>query len=164
MRRAKDPSLFTVVLEDVAALSGLVVALAGVTLSYFAGLVWADGVAAIVIGCILATIAIFLAIECKALLIGESADPALVAAMETLVAADPRINRASPVLTVHFGPHDLIVAVDVDFKHGLTVPEVEQATAELEQRIRAASPDAKRIFIEAKAIHPGAKAPESGAG
>lgn len=164
MRRAKDPSLFTVVLEDLAALSGLVVALIGVTLSHFAGLVWADGLAAIIIGLILATVAVFLAVECKALLIGEAADPALVAELEKLVTADHRINRASPVLTVHFGPHDLIVAVDVDFTNGLSVLEVEQAVADLEAGIRAISPDAKRIFIEARSIKVGAKPPAFGSG
>jgi divalent metal cation (Fe/Co/Zn/Cd) transporter len=162
VRRGKDPSLFTVVFEDLAAMAGLVVALVGIFLGQLLEIPWADGAAAIVIAAILAAVAVLLAIECKAMLIGEAADPAVVQALQAMVEADPRINRASPVLTVHFGPHDLIVAVDVDFVHHLSVPEVEQAVRELEAKIKASQPDARRVFIEARQIMPGAGPPEAG--
>ncbi|MEQ9639518.1 MAG: cation diffusion facilitator family transporter [Alphaproteobacteria bacterium] len=162
VRKGKDPSLFTVVFEDLAAMSGLVVAMIGIAIGDALNLPWADAVAAVIIGGILAVVAIFLAIECKALLIGEAADPALVAELNRLVEADPRIDRATPALTLHFGPHDLLVAVDVDFSKALTVVELERAVADLEDRIRVALPDAKRIFIEARKLKNPTKPPETG--
>ncbi len=162
VRKGKDPSLFTVVFEDLAAMSGLIVAMIGIAIGDALNLPWADAAAAIVIGAILATVAIFLAIECKALLIGEAADPALVRELNALVQGHRHIKRASPALTMHFGPHDLIVAVDVDFVEHISVNELEASVAEIEDRIRATSPDAKRIFVEARKLKSPTKLPESG--
>ena len=151
VRVSKDPGMFTVLLEDAAAMAGLVVAMTGIVLSQVLEQpVW-DGIASVVIGGILALAAIILAYETKGLLIGEGADPAVVAGVRTIVAEDQRITRVNEVLTTHLGPDDVLLNISLDFQDRLSAGEVERAISELEQRIKQAYPAAKRIFIEAQA-------------
>ena len=152
IRRGKDPALFTVVLEDSAAVVGLLVAMAGIYANDQFGLLWADGAASLVIGVVLALVAAFLAFESKALLIGEAAEPEVLDRLREIFYLDRRVIAAKRMLTMHLGPEEIMLAVDVDFTDGLASSEVETATAEIEARIRSEFPSIKRIFIEAQRI------------
>ena len=104
VRQSKDPALFTVLFEDTAALVGLVAALVGIFAADRLGLLWADGVATLVIGAILATAALLLAIETKSLLIGEAASPALVEDVIGVAGRAGFVEAVNEVRTMHFGP------------------------------------------------------------
>jgi len=150
IRRSKDPTLFTVLFEDTAALLGLVIAFGGVAGSHYFGIPELDGLASIGIGLILAAVAILLAVESKGLLIGESADPEIVEAIETMVQSDPRISHTNEILTMHLGPNEVLLNASFDFIDGLPAQEVEQAISEFEWRIKQQHPSIRRVFIEAQ--------------
>ncbi|MEM8899394.1 MAG: cation diffusion facilitator family transporter [Bacteroidota bacterium] len=152
IKTSKDPAAFAVIFEDSAALLGLVVALLGVFLGHTFQEPLFDGIASIVIGAILAAIAILLAYESKALLIGESAEPEIRASVTKLVMADEAVHKMNPPLTMHFGPENVLLALDVEFKDEMTSDEIEESIRRLEQQIRESHGIVKRIFIEAKAI------------
>ena len=147
---SKDPSIFTVLLEDTAAMLGLIAAFVGIFLGQLLDIPELDGVASVVIGCILAVAAIFLAYETKGLLIGEGADPALATELQGIVRDHPAVFRINELLTLHQGPSDLLVTISVDFRPELTADDVEAAVTELDDRIKEAAPAAKRVFIEAQ--------------
>ncbi|SDM40240.1 cation diffusion facilitator family transporter [Catalinimonas alkaloidigena] len=152
IRASKDPANFAVIFEDSAALLGLVVAALGVYLGHQLNNPYFDGAASLVIGVILSTTATLLAYESKGLLIGEGADPEVLKQIEALAETDPAIRDAKRPLTMHFGPNEVFLALDVNFKQGLSAAEVEQAVERIERNIRAQHPDVQRIFIEARSV------------
>lgn len=147
IRDSKDPAGFIVLFEDSAALAGLVVAGAGVWASHH----WADpridGWASIVIGVILAGVAMLLARESKGLLIGERANPDMVAAIRTLLEAEPCITHVNHVRTIHTAPDRVFVAVSADFADTLPMGEAETLIERLEQRLKAQEPKLSSIYI-----------------
>jgi cation diffusion facilitator family transporter len=145
---AKDVTVPLVLMEDTAALAGLVVALLGVAISQFAHAPWVDGAASVVIGAILCAVAVFLAFETHGLLIGEGATKADRDRAERIVAKSPSVDRVVEVLTLHIGPSDVILALKVAFSKGITVDELEEAINEIERRVRGEMPHMKRIFVE----------------
>ncbi len=155
---SKDPTLFTVLLEDTAAMLGLIVALVGIYLGHRLGNPYFDGGASLVIGVILAAVAIILAVETKGLLIGEGADPIVRKAIRAIAAADADVDEALPPLTMHFGPHEILLALNLRFRSELSANDVAAAVDRLEARIRAEHPDIRRIFVEAKAVTGGERA------
>ncbi|MFA5120155.1 cation diffusion facilitator family transporter [Zavarzinia sp.] len=148
IRDTKDPSLVTVLLEDSAAMAGLVVALVGILLGQVLQMPVFDGIAAIVIGFLLLGTALILAVECKGLLIGEGADPQVVAAIRAKVAADDRIDAVGEILSVHFGPNDVIVLVTLDFASRLSADDVEAAIRDLGAAVKAAEPSVRHFYVE----------------
>jgi len=150
VQASKDPSIFTVLLEDSAAMLGLLAALLGIALSQLLEMPQLDGVASIIIAGILAAAAVLLAYETKALLIGEAADPEVVARLKRILAGQQGILRTNEILTMHLGPRDVLVNISLDFHDGLTSMQVEGVIAELEKRIKIAHPEVKRVFIEAQ--------------
>jgi cation diffusion facilitator family transporter len=152
IRNSKDPVIFTVLLEDTAAALGLVVAFLGIYLGQFFELPVLDGVASVVIGLILASVSIFLASECKGLLIGESAKSPVVRGIRAITDARDGIMGINELRTMHLGPEDLLVNISVDFADGLTSSDVETEISELEWEIKNSYPEAKRIFIEAQSL------------
>ena len=150
IRLSKDPAIFTVFLEDTAALIGLVIALVGIYIGEHFGIPQMDGLASMAIGVLLALTAVLLAYETKGLLIGESADEALVEGVRRVVAGQQGVLRTNEILTIHHGPQDVLLTMSLDFKDHLGAQEVETAIGEMEQRIKAAYPDVRRIFIEAQ--------------
>jgi cation diffusion facilitator family transporter len=158
VRRAKAPELPVVLLEDSGALVGLVLALFGVTLTLITGNgVW-DGIGTGAIGLLLVVIAVVLAIETKSLLIGEGANPEVLAKIEKAVLAGDGVERIIHMKTLHLGPEELLVAAKI------AVPRTEQAVDlarhinETEARIREAVPIARVIYIEPDIYHPSAAA------
>ncbi len=152
VKSSKDPSTFTVLFEDAAALLGLLAAFAGVFLSHYLALPPLDGAASVVIGLILGTAAAFLAYESKGLLIGEGADPQTLEDIRTLAQSDPGVARILNPLTMHFGPDTVLLTMDVQFQQKLSAAEVESAVDRLEKAIRQRHPKIKHIYIEAGAI------------
>jgi cation diffusion facilitator family transporter len=147
---SKDPAIFTVLLEDTAALLGLLIALIALIFSEILAMPVLDGVASIGIGCLLALVAILLAYETKGLLIGEAADPALEKSVRRLLVGQRHIQRVNEVLTLHQGPRHILVTVSVDFSDGITADQVESAVSEIEVRIKRIDPAVTRVFVEAQ--------------
>lgn len=152
IKLSKDPANFAVILEDSAALLGLIVAFAGLFLSHYFNNPVYDAYASIVIGVILALIAVLLATESKGLLIGEGANAEMSTSITTLVNADPSVEKAKKPLTMYFGPEEVLLALDINFKKDQTSHQIEDAVARIEKNIRHQHPVVKRIFIEATAI------------
>jgi cation diffusion facilitator family transporter len=152
IHRSKDPSVFVVVYEDSAALAGLVVAFVGVLLSHLLDLPVLDGVASVVIGLILGAVAVLLAWESKELLLGEAVRPEVVESVRALAAADPDVANLRRPLTMHLSPYEVLLNLDVQFREGISAAEVVRAVDRLEQSIRKAHPEMRRIFIEAENI------------
>lgn len=152
VRQSKDPAVFTVLFEDSAAMVGLTIAFVGILLGQILDEPRFDGAASLMIGLVLAATAALLAYETKGLLIGESADPAIVEEVRHLVSQDRRIERAIKVLTMHMGPDDILLNLSVEFRDQLSAPEVEDAVCSLEHRIQGRFPEFRRVFIEAESL------------
>jgi cation diffusion facilitator family transporter len=150
VRSSKDPTVFVVLFEDSAAMLGLLVAAAGLALAEALAVPALDGAASIVIGLILGVTAALLAYECKGLLIGEGARPALVEGVHRIVRAERGIIRTNEVLTMHMGPSDVLVNLSLDFDPRLSSDQVEAAVSTIERKLKAGFPEITRVFIEAQ--------------
>jgi cation diffusion facilitator family transporter len=151
---SKDPSIFVVLLEDSAALLGLIAAFAGIYLSHLTGNPRYDASASIIIGVILATTATLLAYETKGLLIGESANTDVVKGIRHMVNSCREIQHVNDILTMHVGPDFILVNISVDFTDPATANEIEKAVADMDSKIKHTYPEVKRVFIEAEAWRP----------
>ncbi|KEF17022.1 cation diffusion facilitator family transporter [Streptomyces rimosus] len=148
IRRAKAPELPVVLLEDFGALIGLVLALGGVGLTLATGNgVW-DGIGTMCIGALLVLIALVLAAETKSLLLGEAAGPEQVAKIRAAVVDGDTVTRVIHMRTLHLGPEELLVAAKIAVQHDDTAKEVADAINAAEERIRAAVPIARVIYLE----------------
>lgn len=148
VRHAKAPELPVVLLEDVAALVGLVLALVAVALAFLTGDgVW-DGLGSICIGVLLVVIAVILGIETKSLLVGEGARPADVNGIRSALEGTPGFDRLIHMKTLYLGPEELMVAAKVGVDATLSAVEVSKAIDEAERRVRAAVPVARVIYLE----------------
>ena len=152
VKRSKDAPLVVVLLEDTGALLGLAIAgiaLAGAVVFDMPVL---DGVASVLIGILLASAAIVLAIETKGLLLGEAADPEVQEGIEAIIRTDAGIKSINEILTMHMGPEDIFCALSVDFRDDETSRDVEEAISDLEAKIKTQFPQVKRVFIEAQSV------------
>ncbi|GAB3962266.1 cation diffusion facilitator family transporter [Actinoallomurus acanthiterrae] len=148
IRRAKAPELPVVILEDFAALLGLVVALICVALAVVTGNgVW-DGVGSMAIGVLLAFVAIVLAVETKSMLIGEAAAVDVEKQITAELESVEEVDRVIHLRTLHVGPEELLVAAKIAVTHDDTAGEVAKAIDAAEKRIRAAVPMAHHIYLE----------------
>jgi cation diffusion facilitator family transporter len=148
IRRAKTPELPVVLLEDIGAQAGLVIALGAVTLSETTGNPRWDGYGTLCIGALLGVIAVFLAFEMKGLLIGEAADPGVQARIVETIESDESVRRLIHVRTQHLGPEELLVAGKVEFPLELSGTALAEAVNRIETSVRAAVPIAKLIYLE----------------
>jgi cation diffusion facilitator family transporter len=148
VRHAKAPELPVVLLEDLGALVGLVLALFGVGLTLITGNgVW-DGVGTVCIGVLLVVIAVILAIETKSLLLGEGAGPDQVRQIRAAIEAEPQVDRVLHMRTLHLGPEELLVAAKIAVQHSDSAGDVARAIDGAERRIREAVPIARVIYLE----------------
>lgn len=152
VQRSKDPTIFTVLFEDTAAMLGLVAALIGIACADLLGLEWADGAASLVIGAILAGTAALLAYETKGLLIGEAASPSLTRGVRGLVGRAKEVRHINEMRTLHMAPNDILLALSLDFRDDLSVGRVERTIFRLEKDIKARFPDIRRLFIEVQSM------------
>jgi divalent metal cation (Fe/Co/Zn/Cd) transporter len=154
-RASKDPSVFVVLVEDTAALLGLLAAFLGVYLGHRYDNPYFDGAASIVIGLILGTAAILLIRESKALVVGERASRATIRSIRDIVAADAAVTQAETPLTMHFAPDDVMLAMGIRFKRELDANGLALAIDRIESAIRKQHPEITRIFLEAEALKGG---------
>lgn len=152
IQRSKDPGGFIVIVEDSAALVGLAIAFLGVWLSETTGNSRYDAAASIAIGLLLTVVATALVAKTKGLLVGESASPETRASIKEIVRLDDAVSAAEPPITLHLGPQDVLVALNIEFKDALSADEIEAAVRRIEQKIRTTHTDVKRIFIEAASV------------
>nr|WP_166176654.1 cation diffusion facilitator family transporter [Altererythrobacter segetis] len=150
LRTSKDPSVFVVMMEDLAALAGLVVAAIFIGLTVFTGNPLWDGTGSIVIGLILAGVAILLATECKKLLIGERASAALEQAIQSVAHQTSGVCKVNEIITVHLGPQQVVVMLSLDFDDALALSDVESATEGMEEQVRKRFPEVFRLFVRAQ--------------
>jgi cation diffusion facilitator family transporter len=152
IRAGKDPSMFTVVFEDTAALIGLGIAFLGVLLGHALHNRYFDGGASVGIGLLLAASAVWLAAESRGLLVGESAEDEVVQAFERIAHADPCVDGVGQVLTMHLGPHEVLLNVELEFREGLTAAAIRGAVDRIEAQVREEQPDVTRMYIEVGAL------------
>jgi len=148
IRRSKSPELPVVLLEDLGALLGLLIALVGVSLSAVFDDPRFDAAGSVVIGALLGVIAIVLAIEMKSLLIGESAAMEIQGAIRTTIERSHSVRKLIHLRTLHLGPDELLVGVKVEFNPGLDIPSLASAIDDLEAAIRQQVPIAQVIYVE----------------
>jgi cation diffusion facilitator family transporter len=148
VRQAKAPELPVVLLEDLAALAGLVFALFGVTMTLITGNGLWDAAGTAMIGLLLTAIALILAIETKSLLIGEGASPEEAAKIEQAITDGPEVERIIHMKTLHLGPEELLVAAKIAVKPCDSAEELAQSIDSVEARIRAVVPIAQVIYLE----------------
>lgn len=153
VQRGKDPSMFVVLFEDSAALLGLLVALISTALTQLTGNLYFDGLASIVIGLILAGTAMWLALETKGLLIGESANNYVVVGIKKLAQDIDNIEHVNEVLTMHMGPDYILVNISVEFKDEASASDIEDAVGLLDDAIKNQYENVQRVFIEGEARH-----------
>lgn len=147
IRRSKDPPAFIILLENGAAMAGIIAAAIGLMLAQLTGNPFWDGAASIVIGAILAITAFVLAYESKGLLIGEAANPELVKSLHRLACDQPGVVGVGHVLTVHSSPDQITVMMNVDFRDDMMAGEVERIVCEIELEARRRWPAVRRLFV-----------------
>jgi len=148
IKHTKKPELPVVLLEDLGAMVGLVVALIGITLAMVTGNARFDAMGSIAIGILLGAISVVLAIEMKSLLIGEGVTSAQEKTIKTTVEGTERVNRLIHMRTLYIGPDELLVAMKVELIQGLSGIDVASIINTLETNIRAALPEARMIYVE----------------
>ncbi|WP_213019458.1 cation diffusion facilitator family transporter [Hymenobacter sp. BT559] len=154
LRASRDPAVYAILLEDLAALVGLVIALGGVYFGHLLNNPYFDGSASVAIGVLLIGMAVFMLKETRGLLVGEGVDAATLASLQALATADPAVRSLRPPLSMYLGPAEAILALDVRFRQDLSAQQVEDAVGRLEKAIRAIHPEFKRIFVEAESFAP----------
>ncbi|UII26270.1 cation diffusion facilitator family transporter [Fulvivirga maritima] len=152
LRNSKDPSIFVIIMEDSAALLGIVVAFLGVYLGHTYQNPMFDGIASIIIGVILSLVAIFLVSESKGLLVGEAASAMTIESVRNIFEQNAGVVSIEEPLTMHFGPAEVLLAVNVQFSKDLSAERIELCVDELEKQIKTKHPEIRRIFIEAESI------------
>lgn len=150
VRRSKDPTVFAVLFEDSAALIGLVIALIGIALGELLHMPVLDGAASLGIALVLAATAIFLGYESQSLLTGEAAFPEVRQGIEAIARAAPGVRHINQVLTMHFGPEQVLAALSVDFDDTISAEQVEETVAGIERGVKSEFPEVTRIFVEAR--------------
>jgi cation diffusion facilitator family transporter len=154
VRHAKSPELPVVLLEDIAALLGLVFALFGVGLTIITGDGMWDGIGTLAIGALLVVVAIVLGIETKSLLVGEGANAADDRRIRELITTHPDVTHLIHMKTLYLGPDELMVAAKLGFNPRLSLAEFSRATNEIEESIRAEVPVARVIYVEPDIYRP----------
>ncbi len=154
IRGSKAPELPVVLLEDLAALLGLVFALAGVGLTLLSENAYFDVLGAAAIGTLLVCVAVVLAIETKSLLVGESASRTAIGRMRAALEETPGVSRVIHLKTLHLGPEQLLVAAKIGVDHDDSASSIARTIDEAERRVRAAEPVAQLIYLEPDIYRP----------
>lgn len=146
---SKDPTNYSIVAEDSAALIGLAIAAAGVFFSHLLDMPRLDALASVLIGLLLAGVAVLLIRESRGLLVGEGVKPETAREIRSLVEQEPAVRRVGPLLSMYIGAEEVLVTVDVGFGGTTPASEVAAAIRRIEHRVRERFPKISRIYIEA---------------
>jgi cation diffusion facilitator family transporter len=152
LQDSKDTSTVAVVVEDSAALIGLLIALLSVFLGQVSGWPYFDGIGSVLIGVLLVGVSFFFAAECKALLVGEGLLPEDIEKIHFILEEEPRVSVYRRPLSLYFGPNEVLVNLDVHFIDELTSDQIEETIDRIEAKIMEAIPAVNRIYIEADTI------------
>jgi cation diffusion facilitator family transporter len=148
----KDPTSFTVLLEDSAALLGLVFAFLGIFFGRQFDLPYLDGVASVLIGLLLCGVAVLMVYESKGLLIGEGLDPQTLKAIGKLVEADPAVERVKHLHTLYLGAHEVLLTIELRFRSEISALEVRRAVGRIRETVQSEHPDVTKIFFGAESL------------
>ncbi len=151
-RRSKDPSVFTVLFEDSAALLGLLIAALGILSADLLNEPRLDGLASIGIALVLATASLLLARETKGLLIGEPADPRLHRSILAIASAAPGVQHVNALFTSQLGPRQVVANVSAEFDDSLSTPDVEASVDSIERDVREEHPEVVAIFVRPETV------------
>lgn len=152
LKVSKDAATTAIIIEDSAALVGLIIAFFGVLLGDLFHLPLLDGVASILIGCLLCLVAWFLASETKQLLVGEGLEHQDRLVIQKILTDNPNIEEFGIFKSIYFGPNSVLLALDVNFRDGLSTDELEKVVTNLEKQIQTAKPHIDKIYIESRAL------------
>ena len=148
IRRSKDPTVFTVILEDASDIAGQLIALIAIYLSIRLHNPIFDGVGSIGVGLVVLAVAVVLANESRGLLVGETAPSKHVERMKLLLQSDPSVERVGDVLTMQLGPDDVLVNVEIEFRRDSCVDDLEQTIGRLEKQVQGEFPQVHHLFVE----------------
>lgn len=152
IHETKDPSSFTVLLEDSAALLGLVFAFLGIFLGTQLGLPQLDGVASVLIGLLLCGVAVLMVYESKGLLIGEGLDHESLKSIRELVEGDEAVEWVGHLHTMYLGAHEVLLTIELRFRNHISALEVRQGVRRLQKNIQSQHPDVRRIFFSSESL------------
>ncbi len=152
VKASKDASVFTVFIEDSAALLGIVIAAAGIWLGHLLDNPYIDPAASILIGLLLVGAAVTLARETGALLVGESVGVEQTGRLKEIFRQDPALEDVGRLMTMQLGPDDILLTAAVRFRRGMRIDEVDLAIARLESAVREFDPAIRRVYFEAAAL------------
>ena len=150
IRRSKDSAGFAIIIEDIGAIVGLIVALLGLLAGDLLDFAYADGLASIIIGLILCGMAVILATETKGLLLGESLKDEEIQKIEQILHKHPKILKYGLIKSIHFGPESVMLGLEVEFDDSMTIDEVEVETLLIEDEILECYSHIDKVYIEAK--------------
>jgi divalent metal cation (Fe/Co/Zn/Cd) transporter len=148
--RSRDPPSFLVLFEDAAAILGIFIALAGIVAAESLEIPQLDGVASIGIAAVLAATAIFLARECKGLLIGEPARAQTLQSIRAIAQSLPGVDSLGRLITAPLAPEQIVAILEIDFADYLSAPEVQDLTHKLERLVKQAHSDVIAFFVSPK--------------
>jgi cation diffusion facilitator family transporter len=148
VRRSKDPPAFLVLFEDSAAVAGILIAFVGIFLAAQFDMPVLDGAASIVIALVLAATAAWLSRETKSLLIGEKADPDIIDSVARTAESVKGVVAVNGVLAVHVAPHQIVIAMSLEFSDQLQTPQIEEKVAQLERDIHRKHPEILALFVK----------------
>ena len=152
IQRSKDPSVFSVFLEDSCALAGLAVAALGIYFSHLLHLPWLDPAASLVVGGLLAAAAWILAAESRALLVGESATEEQIRAVRAMVLAEPAVEQVGRIFTMQLGPGAVLMTANIRFRRDLRLQDLEAVIDRIERHAREIDPTIRHVFLEAESL------------
>ncbi|MDQ6638113.1 MAG: cation diffusion facilitator family transporter [Pseudomonadota bacterium] len=161
LRSSKDPTLYTVMAEDGAALAGLLAAALGIYGSHALQQPAIDAAASIVIGLLLCAVSSLLIVQSRKLLVGEAVDAATAEEIRRIAQSEKEVHRAGWPLTMHLGPDDVLLAFDAEFRDDVAAEDVSRAVNRIEQAIRARFPEIGRIYIESRRVSAAQAAPRA---
>jgi len=161
LRTSKDPTLYTVMAEDSAALAGLLAAAVGIFGSQSLRLPAFDAGASVVIGLLLCGVSTLLIVQSRKLLVGQAVGTEMAEAIRAIAQSEPSVHRAGWPLTMHLGPDDVLLALDAEFRSGVPAEEVSRAINRIEAAVRERFPEIGRIYIESRRVTAAEAAPEA---
>ena len=149
---SKDPTTFSVLLEDSTAIAGLLIAFAGISLGHFFDFPYADGIASILIGLLLCAVAWLMGYETKELIIGEAVDAETLTGIRQVVEAEPKVEAMINALTTYIGSDDVALGLELRYAKNASSIEINRAIRRVEKDVRAKYPAIKRIFYAAGSL------------